>query len=436
MKTLYTNGYTIFGESISLIVENDKIIESVKDGQVQGEYDTAIDLYGNVVIPGMFDMMGVYDFFNRRIDAKIELEGKSYLKGGITTLIEYPLYNTETLNYFDIMYDKIKVRNEKSLVNFSIGNYYDNLCKSAHNIYSLLKVVKLPELVSEDKTTIHDYLLKLEEIFADEKLVVISMDDKNVNSFFKYYKNKKQKILFINISSRRKFDRIQAFKNNGFDFYTLLYIDSIFIANDMVENKAFQRKYSLFTDFSTKEDCKYFIQMIKADKVDLIIPNHVPSSMYEKVEQGKKGNPNAETFLMLLIDLCRTFRVTLQSLNKVLFENPRKIFGLENCFSLDTGCNASFSVVDVNNFWFVKNADIISQAKWTPFENKQLWGKVLMTIVNGTLAYHVENGEDVFEIDNLVCKLLKNNEELFEVESSQEERQPNKTKSFELSDNE
>ncbi len=434
MKTLYTNCYTIFGESINLVVENDKIIESVKNGQIESQYDTVVDLNGNVVIPGMFDLMGIYDFFNRRIDAKILQEGKAYLKSGITTLIEYPLYNTETINYFDIMYDKIKVRNEKSLVNFSIGNYYDHLCKSENNVYSLMKFVKLPELVSEDKTTIHDYLLKLEEIFLNEKLVVISMDDKNINSFFKYYKNKKQKILFINISSKRKFERIQAFKNNGFNFYTLLYIDSIFIANDMVENRSFQRKYSLFTDFSTKEDCKYFIQMIKADKVDLIIPNHIPSSVYEKMEQGKKGNPNVETFLPLIIDLCRTFRVTLDSLYKILFDNPRKIFELDDYFSLDTRSNATFSVVDLNSFWFVKNADIISQAKWTPFENKQLWGKVLMTIVNGTVAYKLENGEDSFDLDNLVCKLVNNNAALFEIEATKE-RKPNKTKSFELLDN-
>lgn len=433
MRTLYTNAYTVYGETINLIVDSNKIVESVKNGQVTSEYDQVVDLQGHVIIPGMLDMMGVYDFFNRNIDAKVLLEGKTYLKSGITNLIEYPLFNNERINYYDIVYDKVKIKNEKSLVNFSVANYYDELCPSENNMYTIMKVVKLPKLASESKEDIHAFLATLDKIFKDENCVVLSMDDENINSFFKYFKNKEQKILFVNISSKRKFERIQVFKNNGFNFYNVLYIDSIFIANDMLENKAFERKYSLFTDFSTKEDCKFFIQMIKSDKVDLILPNHVPSSIYEKIEQAKKGNPNAETFIMLLIDLTRSFKVTFDSLKKILFDNPRKIFGLDKYFSLEEGSYASFAVVDVNHFWFVKNADITSQAKWSPFENRQLWGKVVMTVVNGIIAYRFENGEDVYDLENLVCKLITNNQELFEIEAK-EERKPNKTKAFELTE--
>ncbi len=56
-----------------------------------------------------------------------------------------------------------------------------------------------------------------------------------------------------------------------------------------------------------------------------------------------------------------------------------------------------------------------------------------MTVVNGTIAYRFENGEDVYDLENLVCKLITNNQELFEIEAK-EERKPNKTKAFELTE--
>ena len=73
-------------------------------------------------------------------------------------------------------------------------------------------------------------------------------------------------------------------------------------------------------------------------------------------------------------------------------ENPAKIMKIEKRGKLEEGFFADIIVVDTQKEWIVAVDDTIeSKCGWTPYENWELKGKNILTIVNGEIVY--ENGK-------------------------------------------
>lgn len=417
MRTLYINGTNLRGETINLLVENDKIIASSQE-QIEDSYDEYIDLEGKLIIPGIIDIIGLNDFLSGDVQKMIDDELESYIRGGITNIAEYPTKIEKNVNYFDIVRKIIEIKNNESKINFNIGNFFDlNRDESDFQsvVYSMVTKLSLPTINEESKDSILESFKKIDKIVKNENAIIISMYDENIDSFLKYYKNKETKIIFTDVITEKDFRRIEAFKQQGYNFYNMLYIDSLFINEELCINEVYEKKYRYSRKFSKKEDSKFFIRMLKENKVDILIPHHLPMSVYDKMERYQLGNPNAETFFPILMDLCRMSGIPYYVLENVLFNNPKKILETNDILSLEAGSLASFAVFDLSKMWFVKNDDIISKANWTPYENKQLWCVIDMVLVNGIKIYKNSQEESEFTPINVKTRSIstKKIEKLF-----------------------
>lgn len=418
MRTLYYNGITLSGKPINFIVDNDKIVKSSNE-YIDEQYDESIDLQSKLVIPGLIDLMEMPDILSEDIEKNIAGELKSYIKGGITNLIEYPEILDDNVNSFDIIHKIIEIKNKYSKINFNIGNFFnlnDDINKFTNIVYSIFTKIKLPKIDTTSKEEIVGFLKKLDEIAKKENLLVVSMNDENIDTFFKYFKNKEVKVAFTDVITSKEFNRIQTFKEHGYNFFNIIYIDSFFINKESCINEVFEKKYRYCKRFTTKEDSKFFIRMLREDKIDFLIPHHYPMSIYDKMERYKIGNPNSETFIPLLIDLCKLNRIPLSHLENSLFEKPKRILECSEILSLDERSLASFAVFDLSKMWFVKNEDILSNAKWTPYENKQLWCVVDRVVINGKEAYKLIDDENNFTTKEIKTRNIstKKIESLFE----------------------
>jgi dihydroorotase len=65
--------------------------------------------------------------------------------------------------------------------------------------------------------------------------------------------------------------------------------------------------------------------------------------------------------------------------------NPAKILGVEDFGEIKVGNKANLTVIDKDYNWIVKGANFKSKCKFTPFENTELTGKAIYTIVNGEI---------------------------------------------------
>ena len=77
--------------------------------------------------------------------------------------------------------------------------------------------------------------------------------------------------------------------------------------------------------------------------------------------------------------------LSLEKLVTLMSENPRRRFGLpmEN----------DFSIWDLDASYTVDPAEFASKGRFTPFEGMELFGKNLLTVMNGAIVYRA-NAEE------------------------------------------
>ena len=77
--------------------------------------------------------------------------------------------------------------------------------------------------------------------------------------------------------------------------------------------------------------------------------------------------------------------LTLNQLINFVCENPVKIFGIKNKGFIKEGYDADFTIIDMNKIIEIKNENIESKCKWSPFNGDKFKGAPVATIINGEL---------------------------------------------------
>ena len=93
-------------------------------------------------------------------------------------------------------------------------------------------------------------------------------------------------------------------------------------------------------------------------------------------------------FSVMYSKLVKTGVITLEKLVELMSINPSKRFGLD-C-GIGDGETANLTVIDLKNEFTVDSSRFLSMGRATPFEGMRLFGKTMMTIAQGNLAYMEE----------------------------------------------
>ena len=76
----------------------------------------------------------------------------------------------------------------------------------------------------------------------------------------------------------------------------------------------------------------------------------------------------------------------LSQLVEKMSYNPAQILNLP-CGTLQKGHPADVIIADIKNPYTIHKADFVSKGKNTPFEGKEVKGKILYTICDGKIVY-------------------------------------------------
>ena len=83
--------------------------------------------------------------------------------------------------------------------------------------------------------------------------------------------------------------------------------------------------------------------------------------------------------------------MTLDKLIQLMHTNPAQRFGLNG--GLEVGAPADLTVFDLDASYVVDPAEFQSMGKSSPFTGRTVFGKCLLTISNGTIAWQAEGGK-------------------------------------------
>ena len=138
----------------------------------------------------------------------------------------------------------------------------------------------------------------------------------------------------------------------------------------------------------SEQDQKALWQGIHNGMVDVIATDHAPHLKEEKeMANYPFGVPGLETMLPLLLDAFNNNKISLQKIMQLCCENPAKIFKIKNKGFLKEGYDADLVILDLDKRQAVRNDDLLTKCRWSPFEGKILKGWPMTTIVNGNVIY-------------------------------------------------
>lgn len=148
----------------------------------------------------------------------------------------------------------------------------------------------------------------------------------------------------------------------------------------------------------TQEDNEALWRALQDGTIDCVGTDHIPQSRAHKVVGGDvwrslAGVPGHETLLPLLLS---AERLSLPRLAEVTSANAARIFGLwPRKRMVAPGADADLTLIDLKKRRVVRAEDLITSADFTPYEEMELRGWPVLTLLRGRVI--MQDGRPVGE---------------------------------------
>ena len=144
-----------------------------------------------------------------------------------------------------------------------------------------------------------------------------------------------------------------------------------------------------------EEDRQALLAGILDGTVDMIATDHAPHSAEEKskgLEKSLYGIVGLETaFPVLYTELVKTGVLSLEQLIDLMYTNPAQRFSIGT--PLEEGAIADLTVFDLNQSYLIRPEEFLSQGKSSPFTGRTVFGKCLLTLSGGEIAWQEKGGK-------------------------------------------
>ncbi|HUR43425.1 MAG TPA: dihydroorotase [Aestuariivirga sp.] len=189
------------------------------------------------------------------------------------------------------------------------------------------------------------------------------------------------------ISCRSSLDAIRGAKDKGLPVTCGVSIHHLSLnENDIGAYRTF---FKLSPPLRTENDRQALVEGLADGSIDVIVSSHDPQSADTKrlpFAEAAFGAIGLETMLSAALGLYHTEKVPLSRLVQAMSSKPAEILGLE-AGRLEAGAPADFALIDLGLNWTVKEEDLRSRSKNSPFERRILEGRCVETVVAGRSVY-------------------------------------------------
>ena len=399
---------------MSLLIKNGKVYQNgsliqknifINDGKIAKltsqivQADKVIDAKGKIIIPGLIDAH--VHFREPGLTHKEDfLTGSmAAAAGGITTVLDMPNTIPPTTNLQ-------RLEEKRRLARKSVVNYGFHFGSTDDNIAEIEKAKGVASVkVYMDYTTgdlkLDDYNT-LKKIFSSNKTIAVHGENENILKAIELIQHGKNHLHFCHVSSKEElyYIRREKLESRKLSAPTALEIKNsvsvevcphhLFLtAKDINELGNFGE---MKPGLKTKDDQKALWEGIHNGKVNAIATDHAPHTKEEKMQANYPyGVPGCETMLPLLLNALNNEKnnkkMTLKKIVELCCENPAKIFKIKNKGFIKKGFDADLTIIDLNFEKEVKNNELFTKCKWSPFDGWKLKGWPVAVLVNGNIVF-------------------------------------------------
>lgn len=421
MKTLLKNCHIISSdfreeEEYDIFIENGIISEIGQDLEKEG--CRVVDVSGNSVLPGLIDMhCNICDPGYEYLE-DIETVSRSAARGGFTTLtcepnthpvidnktvVEYIVSKSKTQALVNIYpYGSMSIgckgqemaeigeMYDAGIVGVSDGDEFTDEASFLRNVMLYVKMFDMPIITHcEDRGLSGRGVMNQGYTAASLGLVGMPREAEEVivarNIILA--ENTEAHLHVAHVSTKGSVQLIREAKRRGLRItcetcphYFLLTEQAVAEYNTLAK---------VNPPLRTEEDVQAIIAGIADGTIDVIASGHSPANEGDKnkvFDSAVYGISALETaFALSYTRLVETGVVSLTKLVELMSARPAEILKLENKGCIAVGKDADLIVVDFKQNYPIDPKHFASKARFSPFAEKKVSGRVIYTMVGGRL---------------------------------------------------
>ncbi len=188
------------------------------------------------------------------------------------------------------------------------------------------------------------------------------------------------------ISAKESVEIIRDAKKKGIDI-SCETAPHYLVMNDMDLQE--EGRFKMNPPIRSEQDRLALVEGLLDGTIDMIATDHAPHSVEEKTKGLKDsfmGVVGIETaFAIMYTHFVKTGKISLERLMELMHGNPKKRFGIGS--DIKAGEVADLTVFDLNEEYAVNPDEFKSMGKFTPFENKKVYGRCKLTMCNGNIVW-------------------------------------------------
>ena len=408
---------------ISDLLIEDERIKQISE-RIDENSDIEIDATGKYLFPGIIDDQVHFREPGLTHKANIYTESKAAIAGGITSYMEMPNTNPQTLTQ-ELLEQKFKIAEEDSLANFTFfmgvsNNNLEEVLKTDPKTVGAIKIFmgsstgdmlvddrkvleeifsKTPMLIAvhcEDENIIQENIAKAKEIFGEEVPISEHPNIRSEEACFKsssfaveLAKKHNSRLHVFHLSTEKE---IKLF-DNTIPLSEKRITAEVCIHHLWFDESDYQEKGTLIKwnpAVKKKSDQKALFQALLDDKLDVIASDHAPHTLEEKKNpyfKSPSGGPLVQHTLLAMLEFYKNGKITLEKMVEKMCHNPAICFQIEDRGFVKEGFFADLVLVDLEKSWEVTKENILYKCGWSPFEGQNFHSTITHTFVNGHIAY-------------------------------------------------
>jgi len=124
--------------------------------------------------------------------------------------------------------------------------------------------------------------------------------------------------------------------------------------------------------------------------IDMISSDHAPHTREEKeigwtrMWSSHTGTPGIQYYYPLMLDAVARGQLTMDRVVDLAATQPARAFGLAGVKgAIAVGADADLVIADPAARWTIRDADVLSRVGWTPYDGRELQGRIERTLVRG-----------------------------------------------------
>ncbi len=418
-------------KEVKHILIKDGKIEKIysKDTDIQSiNYDKLIEAKGKYLLPGVIDDQVHFREPGLTHKAEIYTESKAAVAGGVTSFMEMPNTNPQTVTQ-KLLQEKFDMAATKSLANYSfyMGATNDNIQEVLKTDPKNVCGIKV-FMGSSTGNMLVDNKETLTEIFskAPTLVAVHCEDEATIRKNTEIYRQKYGENVPISCHHEIRSDEA-CYKSSSMavelakKYGTRLHILHLSSAKEL---DLFENESSLDKKMITAEVCVHHLwfdsndydkygtrikwnpavktskdkdKLFKAlldNKLDVIATDHAPHTVEEKSNtyfKAPSGGPLVQHSLQAMLEFHKQGKISLEKIVEKMCHAPAQLFKIDKRAYIKEGYWADLVLVDLNAEQKVDKSNIHYKCGWSPFEGMVFHSKILYTFVNGNIVY--DNGK-------------------------------------------